>query len=244
MKLERRAVFGWPATTAGAAPCRNGLVVHYDGSRQNLAVKKHDACRAYWKATRRFHMGPDRGWLDIGYSFAVCPHGVVMEGRGWQHQQAAQPGGNTTWTSCTFMSGDGEKPTKAQLEAFAELRAWLRGKGLGSAIKGHRDFISTSCPGSVLYGMVRDGSLKGVPAKPSIPGGRLLRLATPMMRGDDVTWVQRQLNAHGAKPPVGVDGAYGPKTAAQVKDFQHSHHLEVDGIVGEKTRAALARPVT
>lgn len=159
MKLERRSSFGWGATSAGYAPCRNGLVVHYDGSNQGLAGKAHSACRSYWKSTRRFHMGSARGWLDIGYSFAVCPHGYVMEGRGWQRQQAAQPGGNSTWTSVTFMSGPSEHPTSAQVTAFRELRAWLRGKGLGAAVRGHRDFISTSCPGSVLYGMVKSGAL-------------------------------------------------------------------------------------
>ncbi|MGI5169870.1 peptidoglycan recognition protein family protein [Spirillospora sp. CA-253888] len=163
MKLEKRSSFGWPATAAGYAPCLNGIVCHYDGSRQNLAAKDHSACQLYWRNTRRFHMSSARGWADIGYSFAVCPHGVVMEGRGWQRAQAAQPGGNTTWTSVTFCSGDGEEPTTAQLNAFKELRAWLRSKGLGSAIKGHRDFISTSCPGGVLYQMVKSGALLGAP---------------------------------------------------------------------------------
>lgn len=159
MKLESRSSLGWPATTAGHAPCTQGLVVHYDGSNQGLAGKDHSACRSYWKSTRQFHMGPSRGWRDIGYSFGVCPHGVVLEGRGWQREQAAQPGGNTTWTSCTFMTGDAEKPTPAQIKAFRQLREWLRGKGLGAAIKGHRDFISTSCPGSTLYSMVKSGAL-------------------------------------------------------------------------------------
>lgn len=159
MKLEKRSSFGWPATTANRAPCDQGLVVHYDGSNQGLARKSHSACRSYWKGTRAFHMGPQRGWRDIGYSFGVCPHGYVLEGRGWQREQAAQPGGNTTWTSVTFMSGDSEQPTGEQVEAFRQLRAWLRGKGLRAGIKGHRDFISTSCPGSILYGMVKSGAL-------------------------------------------------------------------------------------
>lgn len=158
MKLEKRSVFGWGPTPAPYAPCTNGLVVHYDGSNQGLAGKSHSACRTYWKNTRAFHVNT-RGWLDIGYSFGVCPHGYVLEGRGWQRQQAAQPGGNSTWTSCTFMSGDAEKPTSAQITAFRELRAWLRGKGLGAAVRGHRDFVSTSCPGSILYGMVKNGVL-------------------------------------------------------------------------------------
>ncbi|MFC9976177.1 peptidoglycan recognition family protein [Spirillospora sp. NPDC127200] len=169
MKLEKRSVFGWPGTAAGTAPCRNGLVVHYDGADQGLAGKSHGACRTYWRNTRAFHMGPSRGWIDIGYSFAVCPHGVVMEGRGFGRVQAAQPGGNSTWTSVTFCSGDGERPTSEQVDAFKELRAWLRGRGLGAAIRGHRDFISTSCPGSVLYGMVRDGSLTGSPQEDDMP---------------------------------------------------------------------------
>jgi hypothetical protein len=167
MKLESRSVFGWPATRAGVAHPRNGIVVHFDGSRQGLASKTHDACRTYWKNTRLFHMGPDRGWLDIGYSFAACPHGIVMEGRGRDHEQAAQPGGNTTWYSCTFMSGPGEAPTDAQVEAFQELRDWLRGMGMAAAMKGHRNFISTDCPGEPLYDMVTSGTLiRKEPSKP------------------------------------------------------------------------------
>lgn len=159
MRLEKRSSFGWPATRADYATPRNGLVAHFDGSNQGLTGKPHSACRTYWKNTRAFHMGPNRRWLDIGYSFAVCPHGYVLEGRGLNRVQAAQPGGNSTWYSVTFMSGPGERPTSAQLQAWRELRAWLRGKGVAAAIKGHRNFISTDCPGDVLYGMVRSGAL-------------------------------------------------------------------------------------
>jgi hypothetical protein len=99
-----------------------------------------------------------------------CPHGYVLEGRGWQRQQAAQPGGNSTWTSVTFMSGPSEKPTAAQIAAFRELRAWLRGKGLAAAVSYHSRFSSTSCPGSILRGMVTSGSLiKGGTSAPKPP---------------------------------------------------------------------------
>jgi hypothetical protein len=250
MKLERRSVFGWPATAAVSAPCKNGLVVHYDGSNLGLAGKDHSSCRAYWKATRKFHMGPARGWLDIGYSFGVCPHGIVMEGRGWQRTQAAQPGGNTSWTSCTFMSGDAEKPTAAQIEAFKELRAWLRDKGLASAIKGHKDFISTSCPGSILYRMVRDGSLTGAPTSPGTPPPSgpswtetLMQQLPTVKRGDsgeDVQSVQGLLQAR-SHPEVSIDGDFGAKTETAVKGLQNWAGLTADGIVGPKTWAALLR---
>jgi hypothetical protein len=166
--LEKRASFGWPATAAGYANPKSGIAVHFDGNDQGLAGKPHSACRTYWKNTRNFHIGPERKWLDIGYSFGVCPHGVIFEGRGLNHQQAAQPGGNSTWYSCTFMSGKDEKPPTAQLTAFREFRSWLRGKGVAAAMRGHRDFVSTDCPGPILYGMVRDGTLATAPQEEDV----------------------------------------------------------------------------
>jgi len=237
MKLERRSSFGWPATAAKSAHPTKGLVVHFDGNDQHLEGREHEACRSYWKATRKFHMGPDRRWLDIGYSLAVCVHGIVLEGRGLDHVQAAQPGGNQTWYSCTFMSGPDEKPTEAQLKAFAELRAFLRGKGLASAIKGHRQFVSTDCPGDILFAMVKSGTFTAFMAGPS--AHRLLRSQNPHLTGEDVRRVQRALNTFGAQPLLDVDGDYGPATEKAVKEFQKAHHLDQDGVSGPKTRAAL-----
>lgn len=158
MQLIKRDAFGWGTSGASYARPTRGLVIHYDGSDQGLAGKPHGACVVYWKRTRAFHVGPARGWADIGYSFGACPHGVVFEGRGLNRVQAAQPGGNDTWYSVTLMSGPGEAPTDAQINAVRELRAWLMGQGVGGLVKGHRDFYSTSCPGDRLYRLVRDGT--------------------------------------------------------------------------------------
>jgi hypothetical protein len=163
MQLVKRSAFGWGTTGAAYAKPRQGLVIHYDGSDQNLAGKPHASCVDYWVRTRKFHTGSNRQWVDIGYSFGACPHGFVFEGRGENHAQAAQPGGNTTWYSVTLMSGPGEKPTLAQIEAVRELRAHLMSRGLGGAVKGHRDFYSTSCPGNELYRLVRDGTFTKSP---------------------------------------------------------------------------------
>jgi hypothetical protein len=239
VKLETRKSFGWPATAADTAHPTQGLVVHFDGYKQGLADKDHAECRSYWKATRRFHMGADRGWLDIGYSFAVCVHGVVLEGRGLDHVQAAQPGGNSTWYSCTFMSGPGEKPTTVQLAAFAELRSWLRGKGLGAAIKGHREFVPTDCPGDVLWKMVKAGTILVAAPKPT-PAPRLLELKNPLMAGEDVRLLQLALNANAARPRLLVDGRFGTATDKAVRAFQKAHKLTVDGKVGSNTRKAMS----
>lgn len=241
MKLEKRSSFGWPATAAGRAPCRNGLVVHYDGSNLGLARKAHSACRAYWKATRKFHMGP-RGWLDIGYSFGVCPHGIVMEGRGWQRQQAAQPGGNTTWTSVTFMTGDAEKPTDAQVNAFRELRAWLRGKGLAAAISYHSRFISTSCPGKILREWVTSGRLAGAPTNTDWQEAMVKKLPTLGKgdHGEHVQSVQALLVAR-SHPEVKMTGTFDAATEKAVKAIQKWGGVDADGIVGPKTWPVLLR---
>ncbi|MFI7449529.1 peptidoglycan recognition family protein [Nonomuraea sp. NPDC049714] len=168
MQLVKRAAFGWGTTGAAYAKPRQGLVIHYDGSDQNLAGKPHASCVDYWQRTRKFHTGSNRQWVDIGYSFGACPHGFVFEGRGENHAQAAQPGGNTTWYSVTLMSGPGEKPTPPQIEAVRELRAYLMGRGLGAAVKGHRDFYSTSCPGDSLYRLVKDGTFTKSPSGSNI----------------------------------------------------------------------------
>lgn len=66
---------------------------------------------------------------------------------------------------------------------------------------------------------------------------RLLLSTSPMMRGDDVLAVQRRLAAAGAA--VTQDGLYGEGTASAVRGFQVLQGLEVDGIVGPLTWAAL-----
>ena len=56
--------------------------------------------------------------------------------------------------------------------------------------------------------------------------------------GEAVELLQRRLNAK-TKTNLAVDGDFGSKTDKQVKSFQDSHSLVVDGIVGDKTWDAL-----
>ncbi|MEV0994670.1 peptidoglycan recognition family protein [Nonomuraea sp. NPDC050202] len=163
MRLVKRSEFGWGATGASYAKPTRGLVIHYDSVDQGLERKQHSACLGYWQRTRDFHRGPARQWVDIGYSYGACPHGYVFEGRGLNRAQAAQPSGNTTYYSVTLMSGPNEDPTPAQINAVRELRAWLMAKGIGPAVKGHRDFYATSCPGDRLYRLVKDGAFAEPP---------------------------------------------------------------------------------
>jgi peptidoglycan hydrolase-like protein with peptidoglycan-binding domain len=53
-------------------------------------------------------------------------------------------------------------------------------------------------------------------------------------RGPEVVHIQRRLG-------IEVDGIFGPQTRAAVRAFQRAHQLEVDGVVGPRTRAVLFR---
>lgn len=241
MKLERRKSFGWPATSpAGYANPTRGLVVHYDGSNQGLAGRPHSACREYWKRTRNFHTGPSRGWADLGYSYGCCPHGIILEGRGLNRAQAAQPGGNTTWYSVTFMGGPSEHPTSAQLRAFRELRAYLMNRDVAGVVSYHGRFISTSCPGPILIGLVNSGAIIRGDAGGTTPpptGGRVISAGDA---GADVLAVQAQLVYLGYDLGThGADGRFGADTEKAVRAFQRAAGISVDGAVGPETRAAL-----
>jgi putative peptidoglycan binding protein/CHAP domain-containing protein len=68
---------------------------------------------------------------------------------------------------------------------------------------------------------------------------RLLLVTSPLLEGPDVLAVQRRLRTLGFAPGP-LDGQYGPATESAVRGFQAAAGVEVDGVVGPHTRAALA----
>lgn len=73
------------------------------------------------------------------------------------------------------------------------------------------------------------------------PGeGRVLRTLRLGSRGEDVRQLQAELRAAGHE--LAQDGLFGPRTLGAVRSFQRARGLVVDGVVGPKTRAELARP--
>jgi len=73
-------------------------------------------------------------------------------------------------------------------------------------------------------------------ATPALQPGTGLH-AAPSVR---VRALQRALHARGYHlGPAGIDGRFGPATAAAVRRLQAHHHLTTDAIVGPRTRRAL-----
>lgn len=188
MKLSRfvsRTEMGWPVTSSPWANTTLGMIAHYDSGywlrnrRNELKAKgrnEHGACAEYWNRTRNMHKSGN-GWLDVGYAYFVCPDDYVFAGREFGHQQAAEsptPGklqnGNSRYVAVTFGLGPGEKPTAGALRGWHRLRAWLvEEKAVKTAVYGHRDFTPTSCPGTEIYALVKDGTLKTTVKEPSKP---------------------------------------------------------------------------
>lgn len=74
---------------------------------------------------------------------------------------------------------------------------------------------------------------------PPFPGPR--KIGMHGTKNGHIARIQRQLNALGiARPPLSVDGDFGPKTEAAVKAFQQQRNLSpVTGVVGPRTWRAL-----
>lgn len=74
--------------------------------------------------------------------------------------------------------------------------------------------------------------------KPKNPYTRSLNLIKRGMKNESVSWLQWELNRHGAN--LKIDSDFGSKTYAAVISFQQTHtyqgqKLLVDGLVGQKT---------
>lgn len=66
--------------------------------------------------------------------------------------------------------------------------------------------------------------------------GRVLKLATPYMRGQDVSQWQSAMRTKGHT--ITVDGVFGPQSDSVARAFQRVRGLDVDGKVGPATWAA------
>ncbi len=65
-----------------------------------------------------------------------------------------------------------------------------------------------------------------------------LHVTSPLTAGAAVLQVQQKLSALGYAPGK-LDGVYGAATAGAVRAFQRDHQLQVDGVVGARTRSLL-----
>ena len=165
MKLVSRSQWGARAyrTPNGATPysrARRGVKLHYLGTA--YSDRAHDKCDDYVRQLQAQHMDGN-GWSDIGYSFVVCTHGYVFEGRGLKRRNSAN--GSTSlneqdYAVCLLVGSSGlTKPTDAQLHGARDAIEYCRKEGpAGTWLGGHRDGYATACPGDTVYAWVKKGA--------------------------------------------------------------------------------------
>ncbi|WP_237313513.1 peptidoglycan recognition protein family protein [Streptomyces sp. AMCC400023] len=191
IKLVTRAQWGARAyrTPNGATPYsgpRRGVKLHYLGTA--YADRVHDRCAAYIRLLQDQHMDGN-GWSDIGYSFLVCTHGYVYEGRGLKRRNSAN--GNTAlneqdYAVCLLVgSSDLVKPTVEQMHGARDAIDYCRKEGpAGTWLGGHRDGYATSCPGDPIYAWVKAGAPRPASEEDDMP--TVDEIATAVLKKDGI----------------------------------------------------------
>jgi len=198
-----------------------------------------------------------RGWSDTGQHFTVSRGGYITEGR---HRTLETLGGKSTFVLGAHCTGQNSTalgienegtytsttPPSAQWNKLVDLCAYLcQSYGIpASALYGHRDFLSTECPGNSFYAQLPSlrsavaAKLGGTPP----PAGRTWPTLQQGSSGFRVTTLQYLLRYRGQS--VTVDGAFGSGTKTAVVAFQNANGLLADGIVGAQTWERLVTTVS
>ena len=264
MRFESRSTVGLPGlggVSTNITPGNGGCTIHYVGGTVGIPESApHSKCRAKMREVHNWHV-KGNGWAFFAYSLAVCQHGVVMEGRGVRRRTAANGTnpGNQNWYAILGLVGGSEKPSEAMVQGIKDAVAYLRTSGrAGARVNGHRDHLSTSCPGAPLYDLVRAGVFGSggsatptpTPTSPPSSGGTLPTGAESDMvglkqgdSGERVKFLQELLVAGGfSVGAAGIDGDYGPSTAKAVlacRKAQGSKQSFGDRITGAAAKQVL-----
>lgn len=140
-------------------PLDNGteLFVHFSAS-DGEGIDKSGEPKQAVRNIQAFHMGPERGWCDIGYSYVLIqPRGIfkrplIFKGRGFDAVPASQEGHNSGNVSICVIADSNDRIKRSTFKALA----WFVRRCPARIVRGHRDVNSTDCPGDFLYAKVAE----------------------------------------------------------------------------------------
>jgi hypothetical protein len=209
----------WTTASRGGAQLTGaklvGNALHWPGTPQNVigdpgAAKIAARLRGYWD----FHVNT-RGWVDIGYNFAIDQGGRVWDLRGLTRVGAhaastSNPDANHEWMGVLLILGDEERPSAAMIRAFQDFRfkvflpRWpgrtrLTGHGRAPGVQG----AQTSCCGPFAAAKILDGTLAQPPGTTD-PGDDDVELTDKVNNPDESAITVQQ----------GIRGAYLNSIAA------------------------------
>ena len=143
-----------------------GVCIHYPGGNIPDAVAAgNKAATASWlRAVRSSQMASTKyDYCDIEYNLAVDRKGNVWDLRGQRLRGGANgtSTANEEYVSVLVIVGLTEKakPTSAQVQGVRDAVKAVRMRYDGAtAIKPHRAFVATACPGEPIMKLIRSGA--------------------------------------------------------------------------------------
>lgn len=135
------------------------LTVHHTAT-----VPSSDAAApGYVRDHQAFHQ-IEKGWPDIAYHFVIDAAGVIYEGR--PVGAVGDTGTDYDPTGHLLVACEGDfsrhEVPDAQRAALVDVLAWavVTYDIDPATVTGHRDWVSTACPGAAMYELVAGGSLE------------------------------------------------------------------------------------
>ncbi|CAB3385808.1 Hypothetical predicted protein [Cloeon dipterum] len=127
------------------------VVIHHAESESCYDL---DTCAALIRGMQDEHMDVN-GWSDIGFNFLVGDDGRVYEGRGWETIGSHTPGFSSISIGVSFIGTFNDNtPFDIALDAAKLLNECGVEQGYlypNFGLIGHRQAVSTDCPGNALY---------------------------------------------------------------------------------------------
>lgn len=165
----------------------------------------------------------------VGYS--LFEDGLTLHVVNFDRWQRALERENWIWLgkhgpSCFHYGGSGARNDLGQLGVLAFQKLWNRFHPLDSLRE------------DGVFGLATKVRMDQSPLQGFSPN-RLLYLAHPPLRGDDVSFVQLHLTRKSLLTYSNHTGIYDKATASAVEAFQRQFGLYVDGVVGPSTLKAL-----
>lgn len=196
----------------------------------------------------------NNGWAGIGYHFVIRKNGEIHRGRPLWASGANVL--NHNWhTIGVCCEGNyhvkGAVMPKAQMDALHEVLRYLKSIYPSAAIKFHRDYGGSVCPGDYFpykealnymgtptspVGKPVNKSEKEAPKMETIRKGPGKKYQVGVAQSILIHLGYLSATVNGVKQD---DGIFGARTELAVRAFQKAKGLAVDGIVGPKTWNAL-----
>lgn len=156
LAVHSRGDWGGRAPKCSSSTNTTRATIHHTVTPTNDSI----SAEARLRQIQNYHMDV-QGWCDIGYNYLVSRDGRVWRGRGVGVLGSHVGDNNSGNVGVSFMgTHTSTSATATQLCNAAKLLAVMKSDhGLAlnrTAIKGHRQYGGTECPGTALYNQIDD----------------------------------------------------------------------------------------